>query len=199
MGPLLLMKGTGSEPAEKIDVPNWRLRVLVYFACLGLAYLFIEVPLAQQFILILDQPVTALAIMLFAVLFFSGIGSLTVRRWRLSAGMIVLVIGIALYPLFLEPLFSLLLGQSQGFRIILAILFIAPLGYLMGLPFAGGLAIVEKRQTALVPWAWAINGSFSVISSVLAVMVALSLGFSAVLWLGAASYAVALLVFYKLM
>jgi hypothetical protein len=91
------------------------------------------------------------------------------------------------------------LGQSQGIRIILAILFIAPLGYLMGLPFAGGLAIVEKRQTALVPWAWAINGSFSVISSVLAVMVALSLGFSAVLWLGAASYAVALLVFYKLM
>ena len=199
MGPLLLMKGTGSEPAEKIDVPNWRLRVLVYFACLGLAYLFIEVPLAQQFILILDQPVTALAIMLFAVLFFSGIGSLTVRRWRLSTGMIVLVIGIALYPLFLEPLFSLLLGQSQGIRIILAILFIAPLGYLMGLPFAAGLAIVEKRQTALIPWAWAINGSFSVISSVLAVMVALSLGFSAVLWLGAASYAVALLVFYKLM
>jgi spermidine synthase len=199
MGPLLIWKGRGVESGQKIDVPNWRLRVLIYFACLGLAYLFIEVPLAQQFILILDQPVTALAIMLFAVLLLSGIGSLTVKRWRLSTGMIILVIGIAIYPLILEPISSLLLGQSQGIRIILAILLIAPLGYLMGLPFAGGLNIVENRQTALVPWAWAINGSFSVISSVLAVMVALSLGFSAVLWLGAASYAVALLVFYKLM
>jgi hypothetical protein len=113
--------------------------------------------------------------------------------------MIILVIGIALYPLLLKPLSSILLGQSQAQRIILTILLIAPLGYLMGLPFAGGLNIVERRQATLVPWAWAINGSFSVISSVLAVMVALSLGFSAVLWLGAASYAVALLVFYKLM
>jgi hypothetical protein len=199
MGPLMFRKGRGGDQGQKIDVPNWRLRVLIYFACLGLAYLFIEVPLAQQFILILDQPVTALAIILFAVLLFSGIGSLTVKRWSLSAGMIILVIGIALYPLILEPLSSILLGQSQEIRIILTILLIAPLGYLMGLPFAGGLNIVERRQASLVPWAWAINGSFSVISSVLAVMVALSLGFSAVLWLGAASYAVALLVFYKLM
>jgi len=199
VGPLLFRKGRGGDQGQKNDVPNWRLRVLIYFACLGLAYLFIEVPLAQQLILILDQPVTALAIMLFAVLLFSGIGSLTVKRWSLSTGMIILVIGIALYPLLLKPLSSILLGQSQAQRIILTILLIAPLGYLMGLPFAGGLNIVEKRQATLVPWAWAINGSFSVISSVLAVMVALSLGFSAVLWLGAASYAVALLVFYKLM
>ena len=74
----------------------------------------------------------------------------------------------------------------------------APLGYLMGLPFAGGLRVVEVKGPGLVPWAWAINGSFSVISAVLAVMVALSWGFSAVLWLGAAAYVGALFVFWQL-
>jgi hypothetical protein len=81
---------------------------------------------------------------------------------------------------------------------VLTILMMAPLGYLMGLPFAGGLRIVERYEPQLVPWAWAINGSFSVISSVLAVMVALSWGFSAVLWLGAGAYAVALVGFGRL-
>jgi hypothetical protein len=48
----------------------------------------------------------------------------------------------------------------------------------------------------LVAWAWAVNGSFSVISSVLAVMVVVSLGFSVVLWLGAAAYGGALGAFW---
>ena len=198
IGPLLI-GGKTSQIRKTIDIPNWRLRVLVYFACLGLAYLFIEVPLAQQFILILDQPVLALAIMLFAVLLFSGIGSLTAKRWNLSLVMLILVIAILIYPIVLQPISTIVLGQSQTVRIILSIMIIAPVGYLMGLPFAGGLAVIEPRQPALVPWAWAINGSFSVISSVLAVMIALSAGFPVVLWLGAAAYALALLVFYRLM
>ena len=41
------------------------------------------------------------------------------------------------------------------------------------------------------PWVWAVNGSFSVISAVLAVLLAISWGFTAVLWLGAGAYALA--------
>jgi hypothetical protein len=78
---------------------------------------------------------------------------------------------------------------------MLIILSLAPVGYFMGLPFAAGIQVIEKNEAALTPWAWAINGSFSVISSVLAVMIALTWNFSTVLWLGAAAYAVALLVF----
>ncbi|HEX6387240.1 MAG TPA: hypothetical protein VF177_21450 [Anaerolineae bacterium] len=173
----------------------WRFRVFVYFACLGLAFLFVEIPLAQRFILVLDQPVTALAVVIFTVLLFSGVGSLTVRRWPLAWGLALLVLLVVVYPLLLEPLSALALGWPEWGRVGLTILAIAPLGYLMGLPFAGGLRYVEAYDPALVPWAWAINGSFSVISAVLAVMVALSWGFSAVLWLGAAAYAGALLAF----
>jgi hypothetical protein len=172
---------------------------LLYFACLGLAFLFVEIPLAQRFILVLDQPVTALAIVLFAILLFSGLGSLSVRRLSLTRGMIALIALIILFPIFLDPLSAFALILPEWGRIALAVLAIAPLGFLMGLPFAGGLSVVESRDASLVPWAWAINGSFSVISSVLAVMIALSWGFSAVFWLGAAAYGGALLVFRKWM
>jgi len=157
--------------------------------------LFVEMPIAQRFILVLDKPVTALAVVLFALLLFSGLGSLTVRRWPLPRALLLLIALIAVYPPLLEPISQLALDQVAGRRILLTVLALAPLGFLMGLPFAGGLRVVEEWEPGLTPWAWAINGSFSVISSVLAVMIALAWGFSAVLWLGAAAYGLALLAF----
>lgn len=194
VGPLLLRRRE-RRLREQVGIPLWRWRVFAYFACLGLAFLFVEVPLAQRFILLLDQPVTALAVVLFAILLFSGLGSLTLKRWRFPMGLALLILLIMLYPFLLRPVTDVALGQPEWVRILLTILIIAPLGYLMGLPFAGGLQVVESNEPGLVPWAWAINGSFSVISSVLAVMVALSWGFSTVLWLGAAAYMGALLSF----
>ena len=197
IGPLLL-KRRRSPGGSPVNVPYWRWRVFAYFACLGLAFLFVEIPLAQRFILVLDKPVTALAVVLFAILLFSGLGSLTVGRWPMQWALAGLIGLIAVYPLLLEPVSRLALEQETWGRVALAVLALAPIGFLMGMPFAGGLGVVEAREQALVPWAWAINGSFSVISSVLAVMIALSWGFSAVLWLGAAAYGVALLAFGRL-
>ncbi len=189
-GPLLWRGGSGGK-RRRSPLRFWRLRIFLYFAGLGLGFLFVEVPLAQRFILVLDEPVTALAVVLFSVLLFSGLGSLTVRRWRLSWALGALVLAVALYPFLLETLAALALRAPDAGRVLLSIVAIAPLGYLMGLPFAGGLRVVERHDPTLTPWAWAINGSFSVISAVLAVMVALSSGFSTVLWLGAGAYAVA--------
>jgi hypothetical protein len=198
IGPLLIRRGS-TLIVQDVQIPYWRLRVLIYFACLGLAFLFVEIPLAQRFILILDQPVTALAVVLFSILLFSGVGSLTARRWPLAWPLVALIILVVLFPILSNPVSSFVLRLPESGRITFAILAIAPLGFLMGLPFAGGLSVVERHDSSLVPWAWAINGTFSVISSVLAVMIALSLGFPAVFWLGAVAYAVALLSFRKLL
>lgn len=183
-------------PRPRAGLPRWR--VFVYFACLGLAFLFVEIPLAQRFILVLEQPVTALAVVLFAILVFSGLGSLTVRRWRLGWGLAALVLLIAVYPPMVQHLSALALRWPEAGRIGITVLALAPLGYLMGLPFAGGLQVLGARNAALVPWAWAINGSFSVVSAVLAVLLALAWGFSVVLWLGALAYAGALVAFAPL-
>jgi hypothetical protein len=194
IGPLLLKRRPSGAP-RAVPVRAWRWRVFLYFASLGLAFLFVEIPIAQRFILVLDKPVTALAVVLFALLLFSGLGSLTTSRWPMGRALLLLVGLIAVYPLVLEPVSRLALGQTGWGRIALSVAALAPAGYLMGLPFAGGLRVVEEREPGLTPWAWAVNGSFSVISSVLAVMIALSWGFAIVLWLGAGAYGLALLAF----
>lgn len=186
IGPLLI--GRVRDRGVRTGAPSLHLRVFVYFAGLGLAFLFVEIPVAQGFILVLGQPVTALAVVIFALLLSSGLGSLTARRWRLSWALTALILITAVYPTILEPTMTHALRLPEWGRVALTVMILAPLGYLMGIPFASGLRLVEARDPGLVPWAWAINGSFSVISAVLAVTVALTWGFSAVLWLGAAAY-----------
>jgi hypothetical protein len=58
----------------------------------------------------------------------------------------------------------------------------------MGLPFPFGLAWLEERAPGLVPWAWAVNGCASVAASVLAAILALSYGLTAVMLLGGVAY-----------
>jgi len=123
---------------------------------------------------------------------------LTSQRWTLSVALVILILLVAGYPFLIKGLSGIALRWPAWARFTLTTLALAPLGYLMGIPFARGVNIVEQYESSLVPWAWAINGSFSVISSVLAVIVALTWGFAAVLWLGAAAYGAALLLFGRL-
>ncbi len=76
----------------------------------------------------------------------------------------------------------------MAMRFLLALVFLAPLGFLMGMPFPRGIALLGAGQPRLVPWAWGINGCASVVSSVLASMIALAWGFSAVLAMAGAAY-----------
>jgi hypothetical protein len=166
-----------------------RTRVLVYFGLLGLGFLFVEIPLMQRFILFLGRPTYAFAVVLVAVLLFSGLGSLAAQRFSPSRAMPFLVVGILLYPLGLPIFFHAFLGMPLPIRALVTILMLAPLSFLMGMPFPGGLAWLRDRAPGLVPWAWAINGCASVLASVLAAMLALSAGFSWVLATAALAYA----------
>lgn len=181
-------------PVAVARVGRMRWDALVYFFALGLGFLFVEMPLAQQFIVFLGQPVTALAVVLFAILLASGLGSLSAPRWSLPVALSMLVIAVAVYPRLLRGLFGLALGWPLPARLAIAAASLLPLGVLMGVPFARGLSLYEKHAPGVTPWAWAVNGSASVIGSVLAVMIGMSSRLSVVLWLGAGSYAVAWLV-----
>jgi hypothetical protein len=59
----------------------------------------------------------------------------------------------------------------------------------MGTFFPTGMAIVAKRASEFVAWGWGINGGFTVIGSVLAIVLAMALGFSRVLVVAAVAYA----------
>jgi hypothetical protein len=162
---------------------------LIYFGLLGLAFLLIEIPLVQRFILFLGHPAYALTAVLFTLLLFSGFGSLAAHRLvgrRALAALVLVATGL---PWLLPYLFALGLGLSLAWRLIGTMIVLAPLGFLMGLPFPLGLRWLEWSAPDLIPWAWGVNGAASVAASVLAALLALSFGFSWVLVAGAACYA----------
>ena len=169
-------------------------RTLAYFGLLGLGFLFVEIPLIQRFILFLDQPIYAFTAVVAAMLISSGVGSLAAPRLSIRKTLPLLVMVILVYPLGLSFLFQPLLGAPLVVRLLVTGLSLAPLGFLMGMPFPGGLAWLRERTPGLIPWAWAVNGCTSVLASVLAAMIALSVGFSWVLAAAALAYAGAWLV-----
>ena len=173
------------------------LRVLAYFSCLGLAFLFVEIPVIQRFILILGNPTYAFTVVVLALLTFSGLGSTLIGAAWLPrrAAMILLVALTLLMPWAVRHLSDIVLLWETPWRALAAVISLAPLAVLMGIPFPLGLAWLERDAPDLVAWAWAVNGCASVIASVLAAILTLSYGITLVLWLGAGAYSLAVLVF----
>jgi hypothetical protein len=73
--------------------------------------------------------------------------------------------------------------------------FLIPLSLMMGIPFPVGIKNLGEKTPGMVPWAWAVNGCLSVLAPILAVMLAMVVGFKAVLWIGAGAYFLAFLTF----
>jgi hypothetical protein len=163
------------------------IRTLGHFAGIGLAYLLVEVALIQRFILVLTHPTVAMATVIGSLLLFSGVGSLVSHRLSGRYVLLLLAFLLAIYPWFTGLFTPLLLPIPLILRAIATMLLIAPVGFLMGVPFARGINAL-RDVSALIPWAWAVNGSASVISAVLATILSLSLGFTPVLFVGGGLY-----------
>jgi len=165
--------------------------LLPYFALLGCGFMFVETALVQKIILTLENPAYALATVLASLLVSSGGGSLMSHRFaRLrnpaTAAMIALL--VVIYTLFLPAVSVSLAPLAQPLKIGLVFLLFIPLGLLLGIPFPTGLRILGNANPLLIPWAWVINGCFSVLAPILAIMLATATGFTTVLVLGAAAY-----------
>ncbi len=170
--------------------PGVRQWTLAYFGLLGIGFLFVEIPLIQYFILLVGRSTIAFAVVLFALLIASGLGSLASRRVPWLIGAVGLTILIALYPTLLRALTNTILLASIEVRVIVGALALLPLGFLMGTLFPKGIAYLEERAPALIPWAWGINGATAVISAIGSALLALTFGFAFVMACGAICYGV---------
>jgi hypothetical protein len=95
------------------------------------------------------------------------------------------------YLFVLPPLFELLMPLSDPAKILISLALIAPLAFWMGMPFPLALSRVGARTPDLLPWAWGINSCASVLSAILATLLAMSFGFRAVVLIALALYALA--------
>jgi hypothetical protein len=172
---------------------------LLYFASLGAGFIVLEVALVQKCILFLGHPVYSLAVVLFSLLGFSGIGSLLSGRFPesrlrsvLPAVLVALVALVVLYVLGLSPLFHALVQLSRPYRIAISVALLAPLGLVMGMPMPIGVRMLARESPDLVPWAWGVNGAASVMGSAAALAIALVAGFNQAMLVAAALYLAAI-------
>lgn len=174
------------------------LAVLGYFGALGLAFLLVEIALIQRSVLVVGQPTLALATVLGALLASSGLGSAISHRVPWRGATIALGVLLVAYPSITGLVGQAVLGLPLAARLVAVGAIVVPAGVLMGIPFASGIRALARMERIagterIVAWAWAANGSASVASAVLAALLALSVGFTPVLLLGAALYLVAAL------
>ncbi|MBL8343745.1 MAG: hypothetical protein JNL30_19930 [Rubrivivax sp.] len=159
---------------------------IAYFAGLGLGFLFIEIYLIEKATFFLNDRTLGFSLTLGAMLLFSGLGSWLSGRWavggdalRIRHGLrmacVVILAWCALAFALAAWLLPLALGWPLSARIAVLLVLIAPVGLALGFPFACGLAALQPYPH-FVPWAWSLNGAFSVVASPLAHLLAMGQG-----------------------
>ena len=173
---------------------------LAYFGALGAGFMLLEVALLQRFVLLLGHPVYSLTVTLFSLLLGTGFGSLVSRRIaaaRVQEVTVRALVGVAVVSLAaalgLARLIDVGIPWVLSARIAFAVLLIAPVGILLGMPLPGGMRLVAADRADIIPWGWGINGAFSVVGATLAVFIAMNWGFSVTLMSAAAVYTLAAL------
>ena len=193
VAPLLFLNAADDDSRKSVS----RLKVLLYFLLIGIAFLFMEIALMQKFIQLLHHPLYSFALTITTFLVFAGLGSslseklsrASSRRYVLAGSVTgIVLLGLA-YMLLLDDLFALLSTSAPVVKMGFTVAMLAPVALLMGMPFPLALSALSQSSQALVPWAWGINGCASVISASLATLLAIELGFGMVILIAVLLYA----------
>jgi hypothetical protein len=172
--------------------------VVIYFMSLGFGYMFLEIVFIKYFMSYIGHPIYSVATVISVMLISSGLGSYYSSRYKKYRQALKKVTGIiTVLILFYAFSMGILLSNTVGLpitiRILLSGVVIAIPAFFMGMPFPIGLKIVNATNKRNVPWAWGINGCVSVISTTLAVIISVEMGFVAVMLFAALAYGVAFL------
>jgi len=199
LGPLLFMK-IGDLKTNRSS----KLIILLYFASLGLGFILIEIAIMQKFILFLGHPIYALGVILASLLVFSGIGSYTtdgIKKENLKKcigkNLVYLIVLVLIYLAILQLIFTTFIGNALTMRIIISIILLCPLGIIMGRFFPLGIKYIDEDYHQMIPWAWSVNGTTSVVGSVVAILLAINLGFNLTILIGLAAYLLTLGLIFK--
>lgn len=169
-------------------------RVVAYFFLIGLSFMLLEIVLMQRFALFLGSPVRATGLVLATILVAAGVGSALGSRiapeGRRPTRLFVAIAALAaLYAVLLPAIFRATFAADLTGRSLVSIALLAPLGFVLGVPFPVAIERLSRAgATGLVGWAWASNGCASVVGPIVAVLLAMDVGFTAVTLLGAVGY-----------
>jgi len=162
-------------------------RFLVYFIALGLGFIAIEIALMQKLVLFVGHPLYSITVTLFAMLCFTGLGSLISGRWFSSPTKLAwlvplgLVVFLGTFILFSPRIVTAFIDYPPAVRFLLTGIILVPISLLLGVPFAYGIRLLNLFNPTIIPWAWAVNGCATVVGSILTVIFSMNFGFNFVL------------------
>ncbi len=166
----------------------------VYFGSLGIAYMLIELPIIQKMTLYFGTPSLAFSLVLFSLLLSSGTGSLVSETTFAQKNILIknryfLLIGVSILLVFLSfnSVEELVSNMAITYKVIISFIMISLMGLFMGIPFPDGIAKMSQFEEQ-VPLIWGINSFFSVIGSILALVLSMLFGFNITAGIGLLIY-----------
>ncbi|MFU0825427.1 hypothetical protein [Clostridium sp.] len=169
----------------------------IYFAALGIGFMLVEIPMVQKMVLYFGSSSIAFSFVLFSLLVSSGIGSFIsgtdiVRKLTSKLPLYILAAGILIIinQLNLSYILNVTRNWKMIYRFIVVFLSLFPMGFLMGMPFPSGIRRVGAigNEESIVPLMYGINGIFSVLGSILAIVISMKFGFNVTIYTGAVIY-----------
>jgi hypothetical protein len=171
----------------------------LYFACLGVGYMAVEIAFIKRCLLVSGPPAFTSGLILISFLLGSGLGShwagRLARRTTLPFWIFPTIPAVAGLTFFVIPQLLSLTGPVRAIAIVLGAL---PTAFFMGLPFPSALTLRVGERKTVVPWAWALTGYTSVVGSSLSGVLAVTHGLITLLILGGSCYLFAGLLFMKI-
>lgn len=167
---------------------------VAYFSAIGMGFMLIEISQMQRLMVFLGHPVYGLGVVLFTILLFGGIGSVTVgvnppRPGAAIARVVALLATLVAAGLLTPWLSDYAKSATTGIRIVVSILLLAPPAFCMGMMFPVGLSI-WRRHANLLPFFWSANGITSMLASALGMALSIEFGIAKTYALGVCFYAV---------
>ncbi|HTN94696.1 MAG TPA: hypothetical protein VMJ33_08955 [Gallionella sp.] len=193
--PLLVAKRT-AELKQAGFLPS-----ALLFSMIGLGFMFVEIGMMERLSTFLGYPIYALAILLFAIILSTGIGSFVSDRLSLQtirkvvACIIPMLIAL---PYMLASIIQAMESSGLAARIAVSILFIVPFGLVMGMFFPTGLKLTRKMGFTDTAWFWALNGVFGTVASGVAVYISIHFGISTTIYCAAVCYVIAVAAMSKM-
>jgi spermidine synthase len=168
---------------------------VTYFSAIGMSFMLIEISQMQRLMVFLGDPVYGLGVVLFTILLFSGLGSITVGAHALRPNAVIVRVIALLTALAVTGMLTLAVtswGRSQAtdMRILVSVLLLASPAFFMGMMFPLGLGI-WRRHSELLPYFWCANGMTSMLASVLGVVLSMQFGIANTYGIGVCFYVIA--------
>jgi len=106
-------------------------------------------------------------------------------KWSFVPVIAAILSALGLMALLTPFVLSAAVELGLLWRVLISLLLIVPFGFALGMPFPKGLRTLGLAAPELVFWAWGVNGFFTVIGSIAAVILGMALGFLFVLGVAA--------------